>query len=162
MLIPLKQFICDECGEIINSPGEGYVEWEEGIDQDGQFFAKGFRIVHHLPKSPYKNSSHRGCYKYEGSLHRSDIDLEHFLDDSHQLLYAFLSSGHFLDPDGMVKNKIEDFVEFVDFAKRLTVPFYEEARMYIGQAIGDPDFNNNNSVDLYTEETLKKIVEKYS
>lgn len=54
MLIPLKQFICDECGEIINSPGEGYVEWEEGIDQDGQFFAKGFRIVHHLPKSPYK------------------------------------------------------------------------------------------------------------
>lgn len=62
----------------------------------------------------------------------------------------------------MVKNKIEDFGEFVDFAKRLTVPFYEEARMYIGQAIGDPDFNNNNSVDLYTEETLKKIVEKYS
>ena len=28
MLVPLKQFICDECGTVIESPEDGYVEWE--------------------------------------------------------------------------------------------------------------------------------------
>ena len=33
MLEPLKQFICDKCGETIKSPRDGWVEWlEQGDD----------------------------------------------------------------------------------------------------------------------------------
>lgn len=162
MLTPLKQFICDECGDIINTPSEGYIEWEEGLDKDGKWFAKGFRIVHHFPASPYKDSRREGCYKYAGSRYRHDIDLEGFLRTAHQQLYSFLNIGFFHDPYETRKCTITDFGEFVDFAKRLTIPYYEEARQYWGQIQGDPDFNDKSDIDLYTEETLKKIVERYS
>ena len=52
MLKPLEQFICDECGQVINSPKEGYVERESGTDANGKMFARGFRIVHAAYASP--------------------------------------------------------------------------------------------------------------
>jgi hypothetical protein len=49
MLEPLRQWICDTCGEIIQSAEQGYVEWMETNDK-----MHGFRIVHHARHSPRK------------------------------------------------------------------------------------------------------------
>lgn len=162
MLKPLKQFICDECNQVINTPKEGYVEWESGFDEKDKPFSRGFRIVHIPPSSPYKHNP-EGCYKYGKSRYRSDIDLESFLKSAHQEMFSRLDKGRFLDPTNSEGCKISNFREFVEFFRRLTVPYYEEARLYFQQAWEDGFISTEMSdKDLYSEEYLKKIVEKYS
>jgi hypothetical protein len=54
-LKPLEQFICDYCGYVINSIEDGWVEWLTEITEDG-FREHGFKIVHHAPSSPRRES----------------------------------------------------------------------------------------------------------
>lgn len=161
MLTPLKQFVCDECGEVIDSPKEGYVEWEHGTDENGKMFARGFRIVHAAYTSPLKDKNKEGCYKYDNSLYRSDIDLEYFLKHAHQYMYSYLHLGFLHDPKNEIGCQIDNFPEFVDFFKRLTIPYYEEARLSFGQALTDGIIADENEVSLFTEDVLKSIVDKY-
>ena len=53
MLEPLKQWVCDTCGEIINSSSEGYVEWL--TDDSSPLKSNGFRIVHQAYYSPLQH-----------------------------------------------------------------------------------------------------------
>lgn len=161
MLTPLKQFVCDECGKIIDSPKEGYVEWEYGTDENGKMFARGFRIVHAAYTSPLKDKNKEGCYKYGNSLYRSDIDLEYFLKHAHQYMYSYLHLGFLHDPKNEIGCQIDNFPEFVDFFKRLTIPYYEEARLSFGQALADGIIADENEIYLFTEDVLKSIVDKY-
>ena len=61
-LIPLKQFICDTCGGIINSPEEGWLEWLLDVNTTPHT-NYGFKIIHH---SSAENKSEKGCYNYTG------------------------------------------------------------------------------------------------
>lgn len=45
-LKPLEEFICDVCGEIINSPKEGYVIWRSDRDHDRLQY--DFKIIHQM------------------------------------------------------------------------------------------------------------------
>ena len=47
-LIPLKQWICDTCGEIINSPEQGYFQFNV-TDKKIDYFI----IVHHNETTIY-------------------------------------------------------------------------------------------------------------
>lgn len=162
MLTPLKQFICDECGQVINSPEDGYVEWESGQDEEGNHFERGFRIVHHLPKSPYKETKRDGCYIYGKSHYRSDISLSWFLDHVHQELFSWLDLGFLHDSTGNIGNRVVNFKEYADFARRLTIPYYEEARLYFQNVLTDSDFTDNNEISIFNENTLKSIINKYA
>lgn len=44
----LPQWVCDECGGVIEEPAHGYLEWLT----DDNHKSYGFRIVHHAPRSP--------------------------------------------------------------------------------------------------------------
>lgn len=57
---PLEQFLCDECGQPIEKPEQGWLEWLV-IDEQKQ----GFRIVHHKSYSPRSS----GCYYEEKGIH---------------------------------------------------------------------------------------------
>ncbi len=162
MLKPLKQFICDECGQVINSPEEGYVEWESGIDDKGRSFARGFRIVHVSHASPLKHTR-KGCYKYDRSEYRSDIDLEHFLQNAHQYMFSLLDLGFLHDRNNKIGCQISDFREFVCFFKRLTISYYEEARLYFEEALEDEEIcGDENEIYLFSEKKLKSIVQRYN
>ena len=69
-LKPLQQWLCDECGEVIEEPAHGYLEWL----QDDSHKAYGFRIVHHAPRSPRRPSG-GDCYRYTDHYGRSSSDL---------------------------------------------------------------------------------------
>ena len=159
MLKPLEQFICDECGHIITSSHEGYVEWEAGQDIEGACFARGFRIVHHLHSSPL--GGREGCYKYGNSNYRHDMHLNNFLENAHQYMCSFLDLGLLHDPDCRIGCRIQDFREYSDFFRRLTIPYYEEARKYIPEALHDGCFDDANEIAFYTPELLRRIIEKY-
>lgn len=151
-LTPLKQWICDTCRQVIESPDDGWLEWIT----DDDHAAQGFRIVHHMPKSPRRN----GCYQHGKNDHRQDTHLSDFVGvDGMAYLLALLDAGY-CDPNGGCD--VKSTREFADLVRRLQVPHYEEARLYWSKAEQDGYFDGANQVSPYTQATLTRIVEQYS
>lgn len=51
--------------------------------------------------------------------------------------------------------------EFTEVLRRLTIPHYEEARLYFKQAAQDGFFDEVNEIALYSQDTLSFIIHKY-
>lgn len=150
-------FYCDKCGEVINNPKEGMVEWIKEEVQ-GKHIVHSFKIVHNPMYSP--NKSKEGCYHHEHANGRSDLHLHDFLKSKDQYLASFLHLGFMHDPDNIVGCRITDFKEFSHFMRRLTIPKYEEASKYFPQALSDGIIGDENELCIFSEETLSYIIEK--
>ena len=72
LMKPLKQFRCDTCGQLIESPVEGWVEW---VWDRNTRNARAFRICHHVSFSPRRGPE--GCYLHghEGFVSRNRLTL---------------------------------------------------------------------------------------
>ena len=139
-LIPLKQWICDACGETILNAEDGWLEWY--LDRNTSYEA-GFRIVH---------ASRLSCRYNERQLeqqNRSPLDLPFstliWPDGLGALLYL------------MEHTNFANHKEFVDIVRRLHVPYYEEARQYWQQAEKDKLFDGSE----YTMKALLNIINRY-
>ncbi|PRR70902.1 hypothetical protein [Clostridium thermopalmarium] len=149
-LIPLKQWICDVCGEIIEKPEDGYVQWH----RDSNMKIDDFIIVHHQSASPRKCTSN-GCYKYD-----SDSDLKSFLGEHGIVeLHALLDPGPYHLPEYC--KQVADIRKWSDLYKRLQLPYYEEARKYWHRAMSDGYFGDSNEVYIYLPNNLKRMIEHY-
>jgi hypothetical protein len=159
MLIPLKEFICDTCGEIIEKPEDGYVEWV--YSDDGM--QTQFNIIHHGGSSPRKKYNHDGCYQHANRNGRMDEPLNHCLDPNRMMafLLRFIDMGRYHDPSGKYIAKV-NISEYVELVRRLTIPYYEEAKVYWNEAISDGYFDGDNEINIYTVYFLKGIIDKYS
>ena len=156
-LVPLKQWYCDTCGEVIQKPEHGYVEWKRD-PQPGKRHRAAFRIVHHALHSPYRQQGN-DCY-YSRSSRGGDIDLPHFLGaDGLVALSAWIDVGEEKEPDYRGPS-VGDLREWTVLLRRLQVPYYEEARQYLPRAIRD-SFGEANEVAFYMPATLKSIIEHY-
>lgn len=152
-LPPLRQWICDECGEVIEEPSHGYVEWDE---REGTGVGFGFRIVHHNLHSPLKPD--RNCYRYQAGSH---LHLEHFLGaDGILRLLALVDPGEFHIPD-FDGPYVENIREWVTFFRRLHVPYFEEARLYLSRAAASGEVGGVNEVALYQADTMERIVDDF-
>ena len=118
MLKLLEQWICDRCGQVIEEPNQGLVEW---IDDSKTHKASGFKMV---------------------------------------MVLSFLDIGPYLEAEYQGP-RIKDMREFVEFTRRLTLPYYEEARLYWNQAEQDGLFDGANEISLYLPRTLEQIVRDY-
>jgi hypothetical protein len=155
-LVPLKQWICDTCHEIIKQPEHGYVEYK--MDRDSLLY-HGFRIVHHAPHSPYRKDG-ANCY-YSNNERGGDMALTDCLG-AHGLV--LLTS--WIDPGKEFTRKFEkpgvkDLREWVVLMRRLHVPYYEEARFFFGQAHSDGNMGNSNQVYFYSPEGLQEMLREY-
>lgn len=155
-LEPLAQWVCDTCGEVIESPEDGWLEWISDDDMK----ASGFRIVHHLPASPRKKTHPEdGCYQYSGNSYGSDSHLSEFIgEDGLAHLLTFLDWGH-VDPRGGPRVRRSD--ELAELFRRVMLPHYEEARLYWSEATNAGEFADANQVSPYTQETLKQIIRQF-
>jgi len=162
MLEPLQQWICDYCGEIINSPDEGWLEWiSEKINEQFVRKAFGFRIVHHRPFSPIEGNENGGCYHYSKKQLPAGISLRDFVGPKGvPNLLTFLDVGpyHSLEYRGP---GVKDIREYVELVRRLTIPYYEEALLYWGEAMSQGYFDSANEVWIYLPENLKELVKRY-
>lgn len=150
MLEPLKQWYCDTCGEIIESPEDGYVQFK----RNDKFGYSDFIIVHHKSASPRKYHQ-KGCYQYS-----SDCDLESFLGNHGKIeLLSMLDPG----PYHMIEYESNDtnIRNWKDFFMRLQLPYYEEARRYWDRASTDGYFGDINEIMIYTPDYLKQMIEYY-
>ena len=117
MLKPLEQWCCDTCGDVIDGPTNGCVEWHTTHRTNT---VSGFRIVHRSSKCTYRSIE-------LATLGRTSSLLP--------LLDALNPSGlgHMLGlleeavKEGSVRE--EALSEFVEALRRLQIPYYEEARL---------------------------------
>ncbi len=148
MLTPIQQFVCDSCGQLIEKPEDGWFEWLENTKTK----AYGFRIVHHLKSCQYSG--------HPSDL--SDTDLVDVLGPNGlPKLYRFIDAGPMHDPKRTYVPEVRDLREFMEILRRLTIPYYEEARLYWNDAKHDNYFDGANEVWIYLPKNLKNLIKKY-
>lgn len=148
---PLQQWICDVCGGIIEKPEDGYVVWSRDIDKK----LDRIRIVH---KNKIVGDKRVGCDR-DKSFPLS-MDLKSFLGPKG--IVRLLSM---VDPGPNFTNEYEDRIAnkrlFLEFVRRLQIPYYEEARLYWNEAMADGFFDGANEIKTYDPEDLQSLVEEY-
>ena len=138
-LIPLRQWICDSCGEAIEKPENGWFEWYTERDTS---LDSGFRIVHHRGSCMYNDQ------RLE-QQNRSPSDFALSMVLGHNGLALLLNL--------MERKKFADMKEFIEVFRRLHLPYYEEARLYWNDALRD-GFHDGCSFD---DNTLLDIIKNY-
>ena len=155
-LIPLQQWQCDVCGELIQRPEHGYLEWLNY--SDGRRY--GFRIVHHAPHSP-RRANGKDCY-YTRAERGGDLDLPRFTGPVGLVkLLSWLDAGQEFDAAYRGAG-VADLREWVLLVKRLYLPYYEEARQYLPLAKESVEFGHINEAFFYSPDTLRSIIEAYT
>lgn len=137
LLEPLKEVYCDFCGRIIYSRKDVLVEFyhsEGNGDMTGPL-----RIVH---RTAHRYSNGRDCLAGQDPKAGIFVPLEDYVMQAP----AFEEED---SPRG-------------DFFRRLTYPYYEQARQYLHLAWADDWFQLNGIKDIYAEDTLKFLIAEYS
>lgn len=94
-----------------------------------------------------------GCSHYIEHNNRQSVHLHVILPIANLFITALLDNSPFPDQKGeQTSGKIKDMAEFAVFARRLTVPYYEQARLYFHHIKEE----NRNILNLKTE-NLKKL-----
>ncbi|MCB0698992.1 MAG: hypothetical protein H6551_13065 [Chitinophagales bacterium] len=101
MLKPLKEYICDSCGQLIQKPEQGEVIWK--VTYKKPYLNYDYKIVH---MRRVDNPCSMGDYD-------CNTNLKDFVDQ------------YILHPYAV------NLQEYMDTMRRLTVPYYEEARQYL-------------------------------
>ncbi|MCK9524534.1 MAG: hypothetical protein M0R49_01210 [Limnochordia bacterium] len=142
-LLPLKQWICDSCGELIEKPQDGWLEYLNDRKTERVY---GFRIVHYDAKCYYPRSNK--------DVMVGDRHLEHMLESGgfgHMLHWLELSQI------GKIKEHI-DISDYTEIMRRLYLLYWEEARQYWDRAFKD-GFHDGC---CFSEQDLIKIINEYS
>lgn len=150
---PLEEWICDKCGGLIKRKEDGWLEWLDDHDHK----AHSFRIVHHDSASPLSS-----CYFHTREIGLSDNHLSYYLGASGLAnLLTFLDMGDKIDPDARHVPRVKDLREFVELFRRLTIPYYEEARLYWASALDDGFFEGANEISIYQPDALQNLIAQY-
>jgi|HubBroStandDraft_1064217.scaffolds.fasta_scaffold09432_7 hypothetical protein len=158
-LVPLEQWFCDTCQNVIKSAKEGWIEWR--TDKDGN--ASDFRICHQMMYSPLREKrGDEGCYQY-GKVSKGDMHLNTFVGVRGMVeMLAWIDVGRALDPKGTAPTlRIGDIRNWADTFRRLQIPHYEEARRYFPKAYQDGEFADENEIGPFLKDRLIGIIHKY-
>lgn len=142
MLKPCQQWFCDTCNEVIKNPLEG--DLRNLTDRD-HHHAFRFAIIH-------------STYECDPYLETDKLNVD----------YSSYPLDRFIDPDGLAVflgiqqyEPIKDYQEYLFFVRRLFIPFFEEARLYMEMAVKDYFFER---MELSAElpESYEAMVKYYS
>jgi hypothetical protein len=141
---PLAKWYCDKCGSTVPR-NDGYVIWKTNDDLK----AFGFKIIHKTK-----------CDTDKGYIASSD--LEDFLGENGvAYLLSKLSLGTLIKQlRKETFTQIQDFDEFVDFFRRVQVPYYEEARRYFKTELTRDQCSDWDETSTYFPEQLKKLIQQ--
>lgn len=143
MLTPLKQFVCDVCGKIIENPEAGYVVWHTDV----QNLAHGFKVIHKA------KCDDRSCNQSNA--------VTHFLaEDGLAYMLSFLSTGPVFQNLGFRSRcRVKSLDEFTDLLRRFHTPYYEEVRMYFDDPEVIERLSDENEYSPYTMSMLQKLID---
>jgi hypothetical protein len=160
-LQPLNQWICDHCGKVIDKSEHGCLEWLSEKMED-QYLNHGFKLVHNKQHSPRNPES--SCYFYDippQEQLKMDLPLSDFIGvNGMVILLAFIDTGPFLE-EPFCGPHVADLREWTELVRRLMLPYYEEARLYMDRANTDGFFKKSNEALIYFPQTLKEVIRLY-
>lgn len=134
---PLTQWWCDKCGEIIESSKDAIVLF----DSDRTFM----HIVHQVRCD---DNSINSCHHLRVYLGLEGMNW----------LLSDLSVGPVMSEDCVRREcSVKDMDVFVDFFRRVQVPYYEEARRKFRNESIRYYLEGANEASPYTQSSLKKI-----
>ena len=137
---PLTQWRCDVCHEPIESAADGYVTWHT-TEKDLREY--GFKIIHKM--------------KCDDNEAPASAELQEFLGpDGLTYVLSHLSYGPLKQSTGTPAGPV-DMNEFVDFIRRVQVPFYEEARQRFSEQEVREDRYDWNEYLPYMVAELEKL-----
>ncbi len=156
-LKPLQQWYCDTCGQVIEKPEDGWLEWGKHDDTNQ---VSGFHITHNAHKSP--RGGEQGCYQYkygldsETSIRSQDNHLQYFLrPDGLAYLLSLVHEGP-QQTDDISTTDVVDFSSWTEVVRRLHIPYYEEYRGYLRDVRAD-----GYGGRTYLEEDMIRFIENY-
>lgn len=100
------KFKCNTCGNPIEDPSHGWVEWLDRREHPNQDL-KCFRVVHHSPWTPLK-SHESGCHYTSPKIYKYTAHLTDFLEQS-----GLESLLNMIDQEDLLN------IEVVEFIKRI-------------------------------------------
>jgi hypothetical protein len=151
MLRPLQEWICDACGETIASSADGWLAWRcapgaPGLP--GRLFSD-FRVLHRA-----------GCVEPAPDP-ASGAPLSGFCGASGIVrLLVFVDAPRTADPTGAAHG-VASGREYAELVRRLTVPYYEEARQYWVSAAADGGRRWGVGLALQTAAQLRALIAAY-
>jgi len=158
-LQPLQQWICDTCGDLIQCPEDGWLEWIA----TSKVKPHGFRVVHNAKSSPYSHT-YEGCRHYEGVRGRKDMPFGRFVGpDGLGYITELLDWPDSMDTPDRVDNGTpgQHRHNIAELIRRLHIPHYEEARACWTVAEQDGYFRDGGGPWMYEQRTLKEIIDRY-
>ena len=142
-LEPLKQWKCDTCGETINSPDDGYVEWK--TDEEGR--SMDFRLIHQSRTDG--TDPHRCSFPLE---YGSSMPVTSLIGHD-GLAYRLKDIEREFD-----RGSTGGIRELTELTRRLHIPLHEEARLYFDEA----ERSGSNVEDRsLTQLDLREIIEEH-
>ena len=140
---PLTVWYCDVCGKPIRDQKDGYVVWQSAGDTG----SPSFKIIHQT-----------GCDHGDTN---SSAALGDFLGvDGLNHLLSFLSTNPVTTAtDRTLHTNIRNFGLFVDFFRRVQLPYYEEARL----AFEHPDYleQAKEQGETFTQQHLTAVIRQF-
>lgn len=144
MLEPLKSWYCDVCGEVIETVTEGYVVW----DSTKELKNKNIRIIHQRKCDIDSSTSSSALADFVGV--EGMVNLTSWL--SLGIIKKKLGQGSFI--------QAEDMDEFVDFFRRVQLPYYEDARRRFSEHEILDWYSDSNEVGVYLPEQLIAMINR--
>lgn len=141
---PLTKWYCDECGGLIEGAANGYVIW-----QVMDYNPCNVKIVHHIRCN--RSSSYCGSCALDEYVGHDG--LSHILE--------WLSAGPIAKIGYGDYCSVTDYDEYVDFVRRVQIPYYEQARRYFLKADVVEYHARSNKVATYQPDELKKMILKF-
>ena len=148
-----KSWICDTCGEVIENPKDGWVEWITFEDSDRVRRYRDLRLVHHRPASPHKEGG--GCQfnqRYEFERDGGTV-MDYHLPD-------LLGVDGLMMLLSMVAEEMFPLNEILEIIKRLHILGYEQARMYFDRAISEGIIEPNMFRGYYWQHEIQEVLRR--
>lgn len=155
MLTPLYQFFCDTCGQVIDRPLDGVVEWRHAAGM--QF---DFRVVHGwraARRFQGKATPRRGCFGYPHTAGTHSMTIPGFLTAYHLEWVAEAAVSPAFSLEGY-QLPLREPDQFLTVARRLLIPYYEEGRLVLERAQVEGTWR---PLDGYGEMVLRSLIVRY-
>ena len=140
MLVPLEQWSCDMCGDLITAPEDGCIVW---CTRDGRRLSTKFLIMHSGRQCWYD----RSCLPVDGRFAFAMPLSEARTKDGLATLLKRLDSL-------VARRQPEESHSLVEVILRVTVPYYEEARFFWDLAAAEGVHDGTR----FDEATLVQII----
>ena len=135
-----KQWICDVCGEEIETAERGYVIWKS---ESGKPF-HNWKIIH------------QGDCDLDDEYDCSDALVSFLGVEGLNVALSYLDAGPFATAGRGPRSSIPDLREFVDFIRRVQIPYYDLARRRFDNPKVIEEFRDRE-VHAFSPETCKRI-----